>query len=53
MFDQVLEPTKVEMVEEDEILVLEFSEVLPLGMGVLAIGFDGTLNDKMKGFYRR
>lgn len=39
--------------EEDEILVLEFSEVLPLEMGVLAIGFEGTLNDKMKGFYRR
>lgn len=38
--------------EEDEILVLEFSEVLPLEMGVLAIGFEGTLNDKMKGFYR-
>lgn len=39
--------------EEDEILVLEFSKVLPLEMGVLAIGFEGTLNDKMKGFYRR
>ena len=38
--------------EEDEILVLEFSEVLPLEMGVLAIGFEGTLNNKMKGFYR-
>ncbi|KAL6344635.1 hypothetical protein AAG906_002541 [Vitis piasezkii] len=44
--------SKVEIVEEDEILVLEFSEVLPLEMGVLAIGFEGTLNDKMKGFYR-
>lgn len=41
------------MVQEDEILVLEFPEVLPLGMGVLALGFDGTLNDRMKGFYRR
>ncbi|WKA08836.1 hypothetical protein VitviT2T_026521 [Vitis vinifera] len=37
---------------QDEILVLEFSEVLPLEVGVLAIGFEGTLNDKMKGFYR-
>ncbi|WCJ29383.1 aminopeptidase M1 [Euphorbia peplus] len=43
---------KVELVEEDEILVLEFSESLPLGVGVLSIGFDGVLNDKMKGFYK-
>ncbi|RVW52472.1 Aminopeptidase M1 [Vitis vinifera] len=49
---KVFEPSKVEIVEEDEILVLEFSKVLPLEMGVLAIGFEGTLNDKMKGFYR-
>ena len=51
--EQVLEPCKVDLVEEDEILVLEFSEKLPIGDGVLAIGFEGTLNDKMKGFYRR
>ncbi|XP_031283763.1 aminopeptidase M1 [Pistacia vera] len=49
---KVFEPTKVELVEDDEILVLEFSENLPVGMGVLAIGFEGVLNDKMKGFYR-
>ena len=30
-----------------------FEETLPLGLGVLAIGFEGILNDKMKGFYRR
>lgn len=41
------------MVEEDEILVLEFRQTLPIGLGVLAIAFEGTLNDKMKGFYRR
>lgn len=50
---QTLEPTKVELVEADEILVLEFAETLPTRMGVLAIGFEGVLNDKMKGFYRR
>ena len=41
------------MVEADEILVLDFAETLPKGRGVLAIGFEGVLNDKMKGFYRR
>lgn len=53
IFKQVFEPIKVELVEGDEILVLEFSENLPAGMGVLAIGFEGVLNEKMKGFYRR
>lgn len=38
--------------EVDEILVLMFDEVLPIGTGVLAIDFEGTLNDRMKGFYR-
>ncbi|XP_048134295.1 aminopeptidase M1-like [Rhodamnia argentea] len=49
---KVFEPCKVDLVEEDEILVLEFPESLPTGSGVLAIRFDGTLNDMMKGFYR-
>lgn len=40
-------------VEEDEILIIQFSEVLPHGEGILSIGFQGTLTDKMKGFYRR
>lgn len=44
---------KVELVEADEILVLEFAKTLPIGIGVLEIVFDGVLNDKMKGFYRR
>ncbi|PKI72071.1 hypothetical protein CRG98_007528 [Punica granatum] len=49
---KVLEPWKVELIEQDEILVLEFRKTLPIGLGVLAIGFEGTLNDGMKGFYR-
>ncbi|XP_040997347.1 aminopeptidase M1-like [Juglans microcarpa x Juglans regia] len=49
---EVLEPLQIDLVEVDEILVLEFAETLPIGPGVLTIGFDGTLNDKMKGFYR-
>ncbi|XP_059453182.1 aminopeptidase M1-like [Corylus avellana] len=51
-FSKVLEPSKIDLVEADEILVLEFAETLPIGIGVLHIGFEGPLNDKMKGFYR-
>lgn len=50
---KVLEAKEVELFEEDEILVVEFAESLPAGAGSLFIAFDGTLNDKMKGFYRR
>ncbi|KAJ0561088.1 putative membrane alanyl aminopeptidase [Helianthus annuus] len=47
------EAVNVELLVEDEVLVLEFAENLPRGVGVLFIKFDGTLNDQMKGFYRR
>ena len=50
---QVLEPLKVHVVEEDEILVLGFADTLPTGIGFLTIHFQGTLNDKMKDFYTR
>ncbi|XP_022864268.1 aminopeptidase M1 [Olea europaea var. sylvestris] len=50
--DKVVEAVDVEMCEEDEIMVLEFKESLPLGVGVLSMDFEGTLNDRMKGFYR-
>ncbi|KAM7490579.1 hypothetical protein LguiA_033500 [Lonicera macranthoides] len=49
---KVLEALHVELFEHDEIMVVEFSESLPLGAGVLSIVFEGTLNDQMKGFYR-
>ncbi|KAK7291314.1 hypothetical protein RIF29_06350 [Crotalaria pallida] len=49
---KVLKPSRVELFEDDEILVLEFPETVPIGLGVLAIQFEGTLNDRMKGFYR-
>ncbi|KAL5559483.1 hypothetical protein UlMin_035694 [Ulmus minor] len=49
---QVFQPLNVEIFEEDEILVLEFAEALPIGVGLLAIGYEGVLNDKMTGFYR-
>ncbi|CAI9093745.1 OLC1v1029306C1 [Oldenlandia corymbosa var. corymbosa] len=49
---KVLEAAVVEMCEEDEIVVIEFGESLPVGEGVLSVSFEGTLNDRMKGFYR-
>ncbi|XP_034215412.1 aminopeptidase M1-like isoform X2 [Prunus dulcis] len=49
---KVFKPSKLEIFEEDGILVLEFGEKLPFGLGVLAIFFEGILNDNMKGFYR-
>ncbi|KAL6604594.1 hypothetical protein ACP70R_043021 [Stipagrostis hirtigluma subsp. patula] len=50
--DKVLQPAEVTNVPADEILIIRFDEVLPLGEGTLSIAFQGTLNDKMKGFYR-
>lgn len=49
----VLRPSSVNLVEESDILALGFDEALPLGKATLGIGFQGTLNDQMKGFYRR
>lgn len=43
----------MELCEDDEIAVVEFKESLPIGVGFLSMEFDGTLNDRMKGFYRR
>jgi len=50
---QDLAPTDVTQFEEDEILVIGFDRELPIGEGVLAMDFTGTLNDQMRGFYRR
>lgn len=49
---QELRAVGVGLIEEDEILVLEFAEDLPIGIGALSLSFQGTLNDLMKGFYR-
>uniref|UniRef100_A0ACD5ZVG0 Uncharacterized protein n=2 Tax=Avena sativa TaxID=4498 RepID=A0ACD5ZVG0_AVESA len=45
-------PTEVAQFEEDEILVIGFGQELPIGEGVIAMNFTGTLNDQMRGFYR-
>ncbi|XP_056698323.1 aminopeptidase M1-like [Spinacia oleracea] len=49
---QELRASGVGLIEEDELLIVEFAEELPLGIGVLNTSFQGTLNDQMKGFYR-
>nr|CAB3502586.1 unnamed protein product [Digitaria exilis] len=50
---QDLVPSEVAQFKEDEILVLGFDRELPIGEGVLTMDFTGTLNDQMRGFYRR
>ncbi|KAM3379037.1 aminopeptidase M1 [Capsicum galapagoense] len=50
--NKVFEALEVGLIKEDEIVVVEFGESLPLGFGVLSMAFEGTLNDRMKGFYR-
>ncbi|CAN4128417.1 unnamed protein product [Withania somnifera] len=50
--NKVFEALEVGLIEEDEIVVVEFGESLPLGLGVMSMAFEGTLNDRMKGFYR-
>ncbi|PAN35146.1 hypothetical protein PAHAL_6G184800 [Panicum hallii] len=47
-----LVPSEVVQFEEDEILVIGFDRELPAGEGVLTMEFTGTLNDRMRGFYR-
>ena len=49
----MLKAVYVDVVEEDEILVLDFADTLPIGIGLLTINFKGILNSKMKGFYTR
>lgn len=45
-------PKKVDEKPEDELITLEFEEVISPGEADLEIEFSGELNDKMKGFYR-
>ncbi|KQJ89966.1 hypothetical protein BRADI_4g28760v3 [Brachypodium distachyon] len=50
---QNLVPTEVVFFKDDDVLVFGFSKQLPLGEGVLQMDYNGTLNDQMRGFYRR
>ncbi|CAK9317339.1 unnamed protein product [Citrullus colocynthis] len=49
---KVIQPSSIQACEENQILVLEFAQTLPIGLGTLSMDFEGILNDKMKGFYR-
>ncbi|KAH9623370.1 hypothetical protein KSS87_015921 [Heliosperma pusillum] len=49
---QGLRPAEVEFIAEDEVFVIDFGKELPIGVGVLRISYHGTLNDRMKGFFR-
>ena len=43
---------KITLQEKEETAKFEFDDELPVGKGDLEIQYTGTLNDKMKGFYR-
>ncbi|KAA0064519.1 aminopeptidase M1-like [Cucumis melo var. makuwa] len=49
---KVIQPSSIQACEVSQILVLEFAETLPFGLGTLRMDFEGILNDNMKGFYR-
>ena len=42
----------VTLCDESEVATIVFGQNLPLGKGKLHFDFTGTLNDKLKGFYR-
>ena len=43
---------RTEVDKEEETVTLKFDSGLKVGKGCLEIAYTGTLNDKMKGFYR-
>ncbi|XP_074565089.1 aminopeptidase M1-A-like [Curcuma longa] len=45
-------PSNIVEVEEDEILIIGFDDILPIGKGILGIQYSGTINDQLRGFYR-
>ncbi|CAG2104297.1 unnamed protein product [Medioppia subpectinata] len=49
---KTLSSEKIENNAETEVTSIEFAETLIAGPGVLKLEFTGTLNDKLKGFYR-
>lgn len=49
---ETFEVSQVISSDQTETAVLKFDKPLKAGTGKLNIAFDGTLNDKMKGFYR-
>lgn len=51
--DDTIEATDISFCCEQETMTLQFPNILKAGTdGILDVEFSGTLNDKMKGFYR-
>lgn len=44
--------TKIHFDEENETAAIVFGETLNAGVAKLHISFSGTINDRLKGFYR-
>ncbi|KAG6476949.1 hypothetical protein ZIOFF_066199 [Zingiber officinale] len=44
-------PSNIVEVKEDEILIIGFDDILPIGKGILGIRYNGTINDQLRGFY--
>ncbi|HXV27276.1 MAG TPA: M1 family metallopeptidase [Candidatus Paceibacterota bacterium] len=47
-----VQPAGIQLDAEAQTAVLTFTDEIPAGGAVLEIGYSGTLNDKMAGFYR-
>ncbi|XP_042437233.1 aminopeptidase M1-C-like [Zingiber officinale] len=45
-------PSSIVEVKDDEILILGFDGILPIGKGILSIKYSGIINDESRGFYR-
>ena len=49
---RTLPATAIQLDEESETVTLSFGEPVPPGTATLRLGFSGTLNDQLRGFYR-
>ncbi|XP_074565090.1 aminopeptidase M1-B-like [Curcuma longa] len=50
--EELKHPSSIIEVEDDEILILGFDGLLPIGKGILSIQYSGIINDGSSGFYR-
>ncbi|XP_042432854.1 aminopeptidase M1-B-like [Zingiber officinale] len=50
--EELKHPSSIVEVKDDEILILGFDGILPIGKGILSIKYSGIINDGSRGFYR-
>ncbi|XP_042437234.1 aminopeptidase M1-B-like [Zingiber officinale] len=50
--EELKHPSNIVEVKDDEILILGFDGILPIGKGILSIKYSGIINDESRGFYR-